>query len=253
MGCDGIFAYTPFFWAACSGLCIGYAIVRIVKKTGTQSRKTRAKAIKWTKVSLAMTISVICALAGVFIPGPEKILDIRLVYMLTGAIVISAPAFVFPRIGLPILVLIVVAFITTDTFALMTWQPIETNSELGRFTLLNEDGKYEVDLHGSDAQFVTIPDKPISLKIYRVSLSPYYFYLCPGGYAGLGEFAAADNQSGGAGGFVEPTPLIRFFSKLPGRSMGTVVSEPIDPRLLYDYKIKLVNDGIDIMLKPPGR
>ncbi len=253
MSSSSVLVYSPFFWSACAGLSLGYAIVRGARRVRRQKGGARLRALKWAKVSVAMSAAVGCALAGVFIPGPERMLDIRLLYMLAGAIVVSVPVFFFPKFGVPVFFFVVVVVLLVDILTLRLWHPVQPVEAFGRFTLLNEDGRYELELPDERSEFGTILEGAVTVDIYRIAVSPYYFHLRPSGYARVASFGS-ESQAGNRLVFVaEPGSIEQLLASLPGRSLQLIESDPIDPRPLYVYEIMLVDGDVKVALRPPER
>jgi len=102
--------HSTFTWCVLSAAFFGAAASRATRRSGGRNeereRHERAVSLKWTWVSLLLSISVLLALTGVFVPGPEKVRDIRLLYVFLAASALFFLAFRFKRAaGLPVLVL----------------------------------------------------------------------------------------------------------------------------------------------------
>ncbi|MBN1411893.1 MAG: hypothetical protein JW969_13675 [Spirochaetales bacterium] len=95
-----------FFWIMLSGIFFGAAISRITRFLPGDERREKARNRKWIFASLYFSLCVVFFLCGLLIPGPRKILDIRLIYFFTGAAVFSFIIVRFKKaIGLPVLIL----------------------------------------------------------------------------------------------------------------------------------------------------
>src|SRR5271157_5182575 len=73
-------ASSPPAWAILAGLCAGAAAARAAMRTRHRKDPDRAHARKWVAACVLFSMAIILALLGVFIPGPAKVVDIRLAW-----------------------------------------------------------------------------------------------------------------------------------------------------------------------------
>ena len=105
---------SPLPWVIAAGLCVGAALSRATRRTRNAPDPERAGTRKWILACVLFSAAVIFGLLAVFVPGPGRILDPRLLWV--GGIAAAAAFFVlrFRRaIGIPVVVLaiaLVVAF-----------------------------------------------------------------------------------------------------------------------------------------------
>jgi len=103
----GQFLASPSPWVALTAVFIGAALSRATTRIKGARDPARARTRKWVLVCVYLSLSVIFGLLGVFLPGPEKVVDLRLAY-LAGAI--AVPAFICMRfkksIGIPVVLLL---------------------------------------------------------------------------------------------------------------------------------------------------
>ena len=101
-------ASAPLPWAILAGLFVGAAAARAAARTRHRKDPDRARVQKWVIACLLFSIAIIAALLGVFIPGPSKVLDIRLAWAAGIAAVVGFGALRFRKaFGIPVLVLFV--------------------------------------------------------------------------------------------------------------------------------------------------
>jgi len=110
-------ASSPLPWAILSGLFVGAAAARLAMRTRHRKDPDRARARKWVVACVLFSIAIVLALLGVFIPGPSKIVDIRLAWAAGIAAVVAFGALRFRKaLGIPILVLVLVSIVLFSLF-----------------------------------------------------------------------------------------------------------------------------------------
>jgi hypothetical protein len=110
-------ASSPLPWAILAGLFVGAAAARAAMPTRRRKDPDRARARKWVAACVLLSIAVVLALLGVFIPGPSKIVDIRLAWAAGIAAVVAFGALRFRKaLGIPVLVLLIASVILFSLF-----------------------------------------------------------------------------------------------------------------------------------------
>ena len=110
-------ASSPLPWALLAGLFVGAAAARAVTRTRHRKDPDRARVRKWIGACLLFSIAIVVALLGVFIPGPTKVVDIRLAWAAGIAAVVAFGALRFRKaIGIPVLVLFVASAVLLGLF-----------------------------------------------------------------------------------------------------------------------------------------
>lgn len=110
-------ASSPLPWALLAGLFVGAAAARAATRTRHRKDPDRARARKWVVACVLFSIAIAAALLGVFIPGPTKVVDLRLAWAAGIAAVVAFGALRFRRaLGIPVLVLIVVSAVLLGLF-----------------------------------------------------------------------------------------------------------------------------------------
>ena len=107
----------PFFWVTLSAVFFGASLSRTTRRVPKSILEERARSVKWTFVTIYLSISIIFGLLAVFIPGPEKILNINLVYLFAVVSVLFFLAFRFKRLfGTPLVLLSFIVLLTILLF-----------------------------------------------------------------------------------------------------------------------------------------
>jgi hypothetical protein len=108
---------SPLPWAIVAGLFAGGAVARAAMPTRHRRDPERARARKWVFACVLFSIAIILAVLGVFIPGPSKIVDIRLAWAAGIAAVAAFGALRFKKsLGIPVMVLLIAAVILFGLF-----------------------------------------------------------------------------------------------------------------------------------------
>ncbi|MGD0727322.1 MAG: hypothetical protein ABSB63_17350 [Spirochaetia bacterium] len=110
-------ASSPLPWVILAGLFVGAAAARASMPTRRRKDPDRARTRKWVVACVLFSIAIVVALLGVFIPGPSKIVDIRLAWAAGIAAVVTFGALRFRKaLGIPVLVLLVASAVLLGLF-----------------------------------------------------------------------------------------------------------------------------------------
>ena len=199
--------------------------------------------------SLYLSAAIIVALVGTFLSGPERIIDIRLLFLFLPTAVASGTALRFKRaVGIPVLV---VVFVSTVYFfnGLWDWSCHSSNGEILRFRVVSvsqDVTKIEVLDGNRESQFLSLPGGGINLQIESLSAVDYYFFAAKPAYyriTGLGEYSSGTEQNAEQDG---ATP--RLFSgigatiaRLPGWDLKQIGVGPIEVQELWTFSLVLEN------------
>ena len=150
---------SPYSWCLISAIFLGLALSQTTRGIINTNDRERDRARKWTWITLNLSLSIIFALIGVFIPGPEKIQDIRLLYFFGGITAASFVGFRFKRlIGLP-LVFLVLMFVLAISLFLQSITAFKGETELALVRVLrieSPDMQLEVNLPNKGSEFMTL-------------------------------------------------------------------------------------------------
>ena len=170
---------TPYPWFLISAFFLGGSLSRMtrpIRPTGAvrgnesgrigsgrtpeavrvEMGRNRAVSWKWTVASLGLTVSILLALGGVFVPGAEKLRDLRLLYLYIGAVPVAVLMFRFKKaFGLPLILLLISVVIVFMLF-IRSIVSFTGETEIARVRVLKTTGssmKLEIirpDKDGSD-------------------------------------------------------------------------------------------------------
>ena len=164
--------FSPFSWYFFSAVAFGAALSHATRGTRRQTDRQRAINRKWTLVSIYLSGAVILATCGVFIPGPEKVRDITILYLFVATLAVSFLAFRFKRaIGLPFALTIIFAIIIALLF-FRSLKAFTGETEIARVRVLSSTSEImqlEVMLTGLDAE------EKSSEETFIISLTGQYF------------------------------------------------------------------------------
>ncbi|MGA2480900.1 MAG: hypothetical protein ABSG63_19320 [Spirochaetia bacterium] len=108
---------SPFPWVVLAGLLIGAAVSRATMRTANRRNPERARTHKWVFSCLYLSLAVIFGLLALFIPGPSRILDVRLAWTAGGAAVLAFVVMRFKKaLGIPITVLVLAVLLLFGLF-----------------------------------------------------------------------------------------------------------------------------------------
>ena len=187
--CSGSFATSYFFWAALSGLFIGFALSRLLRFPGRADEK--AKSWKWIMFSLYLSAGVLLAFCAAFIPSSlcstphsfrvdSAFLDFRILYFAVGAAAIGLLGLRFKRAaGLPLLLIIVTCSAAIPALK-YPWRQIHQDAPVAEFRVLSVvEGKRSVEFtpYAGDTYFFELPQKGIAVEAAVLRASDYYFFI----------------------------------------------------------------------------
>lgn len=110
-------ASSPLPWAILAGLFVGAAAARATARTKHRKDPDRARTRKWVVACVLFSIAIMAALLGVFIPGPTKVVDIRLAWAAGISAVVAFGALRFRKaLGIPVLVLLAASAVLLGLF-----------------------------------------------------------------------------------------------------------------------------------------
>jgi hypothetical protein len=110
-------ASSPLPWAILAGVFVGAAVARVSMRTKHRRDPDRARTRKWVVACVLFSIAIVLALLGVFIPGPSKVVDIRLAWAALVAAVVAFCALRFKKaLGIPVMVLLIASVILFSLF-----------------------------------------------------------------------------------------------------------------------------------------
>ncbi len=142
---------SPYPWLCISGLFCGAALNRALRAAGyprwRASDPERARTAKWMFFTLYLSLAVVAGLGAVFVPGPKKILDIRLAYLFLGSTIFFFLVFRFKKtLGL-LSVILAVALVVTMLLFLQSLNAFTGETEIGQVRVLDvQDGRMKLEI-----------------------------------------------------------------------------------------------------------
>jgi hypothetical protein len=142
---------SPHLWLVISGLFCGAALNRALRPAAhprwRASDPERAKTVKWTFFTLYLCLAVVAVLGAVFVPGPEKILDIGLLYLFAGSTVFFFLVFHFKKtIGL-LAVILAIALGCTLMLFLQSLNAFTGETEIAQVRVLDvQDERMKLEI-----------------------------------------------------------------------------------------------------------
>jgi hypothetical protein len=262
---SGFLVSSPFFWISLSAFFCSAAVAfsSLNAKRWKNPQKIRSRKIIF--FSVFMSVAVAAATLAIFIPGPEKILNIKLLYFFGVLAAVFFAAVRFPRaIGIPFAFLCLLSVVFTS-LVLKPWHPLRETQIIGKFRVLSrqEDG-ITVEYIGVGAaegneQFFMLRGPDFAPLVDVLFFDDYYVFTgrrVSWRFAGMQAYrgGTADGQSGESGppvlvleepGFVMKLSrlLNTYEESLPGISIRR--SKAILRRylLLKTYSLILEPDG----------
>jgi len=155
MGYSSLFLNSAYPWVFVSGFFCAAALNR-ASRPFTYPRwraadPERARTAKWMFFTLFLSISIVAALAAVFIPGPRKILDIKLLYFFLATGGFFFLIFRFKKsIGLVVVIALIALALTMIAF-LQSLTAFTGETEIGQVRILDlREGEMKVEVIPAD-------------------------------------------------------------------------------------------------------
>jgi hypothetical protein len=101
------FLVSPLPWIVLAGLFVGAAASRATMRAARSRNPERARTRKWVFACVYLSLAVVLGLLAVFIPGPARIMDVRLAWAAAAAAVLAFAVMRFKKAaGIPVVVLL---------------------------------------------------------------------------------------------------------------------------------------------------
>ncbi len=248
---------SPLPWVIAVGLCTGAALSRATRRTRNAADPERAAARKWILACVLLSAAVIFGLLAIFVPGPSRILDPRLLWV--GGIAAAAAFFVlrFRRaIGIPVLVL-AIAFVVAFGLFLQSIHAFTGETEIASVRTISVDSgamRLELVPRGSEPVLLTMKGTQFSPVVKVVIFSDLLVFLGARTwyrFEGMTSFDDNLQQQGAVFRLARPTGIseqlwelfTRYEKRIPG--VKTAQTELILKRAqeFATYGIVVENDG----------
>jgi hypothetical protein len=136
---------SPHLLLVIAGLFCGAAVNRALRSAAHPRWRAddpeRARTAKWMFFTLYLCLAVVAALAAVFVPGPEKILDIGLLYLFLGSTVFFFLVFRFKKTVGVLAVILAIALAGTVLLFLHSLNAFTGETEIGQVRVLEVGDK----------------------------------------------------------------------------------------------------------------
>jgi len=259
---------SPYPWVCISGLFCGAALNRALRSAGyprcRASDPERARTAKWMYFTLYLSLAVIAALGAVFVPGPKKILDIRLAYLFLGSTVFFFLVFRFKKtLGL-LSVILAVALVVTMLLFLQSLNAFTGETQIGQIRVLDvQDGRMKLEILPArgdstitwmQGSYFAPVVKVVIFDDYVVFLGAKTWYR----FEGVTSFEMEKTQSGTVlrqqdTDYYFPSPsemtaklwdfYERYDARIPGVRTVQVEMDLKRARELSVYSLRIQNDG----------
>lgn len=174
---DGI-VRSPFTWIFFSAVFVGLALSRTTRSVSVKSDQTLSK--KWSLVILYLSAAICLLMLGIFIPGAEKIRDIRLLFLFSGVLIIVFAMSRFRKaVGLPMIFLIICIVVIISLF-IRSITAFTGETEIALVRVLYADGedmKLEVDLPEEPPLFYDLEGEYFAPVVRIIIFDDYFVFL----------------------------------------------------------------------------
>ena len=255
---SGIDTAGTFFWIFLAAIFTGAAVSRGSIISSRRRNPERSRKTKWIFVSLYLSFAVSFGLMSVFIPGADKITDIRLVYFFSAVFILSFFVIRFKIIiGIPI-VSIFLFLLFLFNISLTDWTRYKNYEEEAVIKVLSKSENMlalEIRQPESEVLFKHIEGDRIA-PVFQILEFPDYFFIFKirifYKFIGISTYSGENKISSIVISKVSDNPLniINIITeKFPDfLYYQTCTVSPLAPVLFRGYKIKL-NDNKKISVK----
>jgi hypothetical protein len=262
------FLDTPFPWVFGVGLFCAAALNRALRPASyprwRASDPERALAAKWSLFTLYLALAVALALAAVFVPGAQKIRDMRLLYFFLATLAFFFLVFRFKRSVGPAAVILLFALVITVVLFLQSLSAFTGETDIGRVRVLGLEPssmKLEIIPAGKEPVITTMAGSYFAPVVRVVIFDDYFVFLGAKTwyrFEGMSSFAVEKTEAGSAlrqqqSDYYFPYPnglserLYRFYerydNRIPGVRSVQVEMDLKKARDLATYALLIQNDG----------
>ena len=233
---DSAIAGNPFFWAFLIGFVCGFALNILL-------RNRIRTIVRVTAALFCATLAISCATLGMFIVGASAIRDIRLLFMIGGTTAVTGVCFRFPKsAGIPLLAIVVICS-GMIVVGLQRWIEFDYDRPVFEFTATKtENDVIRLEILGVDRSWIISSDSgEIQLELEILASTNLWFLTS--------QYARPSMMD------EDGDRLSKLMARyVPGWSLKTIISEPLQPRELYRYRATVsYGDVVTFAISPPGR
>jgi len=251
---------TPLSWTVLSGFFVGASLSRVSRPIVLPPRHRREKSVdrlrsrKWVLFFLGLTAACLLALAAVFVPRPQLIVDHRIPWAFGSCVLVSFLMFRFKRaFGAPMLIILLVCA-TFLAFALSPWTVIAGETEILGFRVLSTSeppARIEIvvpDGLSPEQSFRQVDAIAIQPEADVLLFDPLYFFI--GGKCAYrdvrlnSELSVTSAPAGGNGiAGLASRLFLSYLRYMPGIRRVRARTNSVEPFPLKTYTVRLVPDG----------
>jgi hypothetical protein len=270
------FLGSPFLWVLLAGLFSGAALSRALRPV--QSRRhfrggevgqplapdDPRRTAKWMFFTLYLSLAVVMGLGAVFVPGPARFLDMRLLYLYGGSTLFFFLVFRFRRVMAPVAVVLLVALVVTVLLFVQALSAFTGETEIAQVRVLSAGGgqmKLDILPERGEPVIVLMDGSYFAPVVKVVVFSDYFVFLGAKSwyrFEGVTSFEMVKEQSGTAirqqdTDYYFPAPsgipeaLWRFYERhersIPGVRSVQIEMDLKRARELSVYSLRIQNDG----------
>jgi hypothetical protein len=253
------FFSSPFPWVVLAGLLVGAAVSRATMRTAHRRNPERARTQKWVISCVYLSLGVIFALFAIFVPGPARILDIRLAWTAAGAAVLAFAVMRFKKaLGIPIVILTLAVLLVFGLF-LQSIRAFTGETHIATVSVIGvekDSMKLELAPRGRAPVMLDLEGQYFA-PIVKVTIFDDFFVFLGAKtwyrFEGMTSFDRDIRQGKSDYRFPQPAGMSEkvweFFeqneSRIPGVKTAQIelVMKRVKPREFARYAIMVQNDG----------
>jgi hypothetical protein len=255
---------SPFPWVFLAALAFGATLSRLTRPAGESPDRDRARSRKWVLFCVGLSLAVVFGLAALFAAGPERIKDVKLLWLAGVAAGLSFLAFRFRKaLGIPVLLLSILLIAATALF-LQSLHAFTGETEIAKVRVVSSKDsgmKLELIPTAGQTEMLDMEGQYFAPVVQVVIFNDFWVFLGAKTwyrFLGLTSFKSV-TQAGratyrqGNTDFYFPKPsgiseaLYSYFEKNEGKVPGIKsVQVNIDMKRAQDlasYSIRVQNDG----------
>ena len=253
------FLSSPFPWVVLAGLMLGAAASRATMRASRRRNPERARTRKWVFTCVYLSLGVIFGLLALFIPGPARILDVRLAWTAAGAAVLAFAVMRFKKaLGIPIVVLTLAVLLLFGLF-LQSIRAFTGETHIATVTVIGvekDSMKLELAPRGGAPVMLDLEGQYFAPIVKVVIFDDFFVFLGARTwyrFEGMTSFDRNIRQGKSDYRFPQPAGMSEkvweFFekneSRIPGVKTAQVelVMKRAQPREFARYAIMVQNDG----------
>lgn len=186
MGYVEFLVQTPWFWVSAAALSFAAAVRCFLVALLPRRRSRNGGQASSAAGLFLLSIALVLLTLGVFVPGPQRILDPTLLLFAALVVAVGVAAFLFPLLaGLPLILLLTLLLVLLSGY-LQSWSPVHEPGDLAHFRLLSaREGRMVVEIIGRDelqwdeplGRTVEMQGTALGASVDLLELHPAYFLL----------------------------------------------------------------------------